>query len=121
MPATSTITRTARGLAAEGYACAALAAEGWQILGRRLRTEAGEIDAVATKDGVVAFVEVKARPTLAMAARALGPRQQGRLLGAAEILLARNPSWALGGIRFDLLVVDPSNRVRRIADTLRLN
>jgi len=86
-----------------------------------MRTKSGEIDAVAEKDGLVAFVEVKARRTLAMAAEALRPRQQGRLLAAAEILLAAHPGWGQAGVRFDVLVVDPQHRVRRIKDAIRLN
>jgi len=109
------------GVQAEQRACDALAGRGWRILGRRMRTKAGEIDAVAEKDGLVAFVEVKARPSLAMAAASLGPRQQGRLVAAAEILLAEHPSWGQGGVRFDVLLVDPQSRVRRITDAIRLN
>ena len=115
------MTNAATGLEAEQSACHALAADGWQILGRRLRTKAGEIDAVAEKNGLLAFVEVKSRPTLAMAAEALRPRQQARLMAAAEILLAENPGWGPAGIRFDVLLVDPQNRVRRIKDAIRLN
>jgi putative endonuclease len=115
------MTNAAQGLAAEQSACHALAADGWHILGRRMRTKAGEIDAVAEKNGLLAFVEVKARPTLAMAAEALRPRQQARLIAAAEILLGENPGWGRAGIRFDVLLVDPQNRVRRIKDAIRLN
>ncbi len=115
------MTNAATGLQAENTACDALAADGWSILGRRMRTKAGEIDAVAEKDGLLAFVEVKSRATLAMAAEAVRPRQQGRLLAAAEILLSENPGWGARGIRFDVLLVDPANRVRRIKDAIRLN
>jgi putative endonuclease len=66
-------------------------------------------------------VEVKARPTLAMAAGALGARQQGRLLAAAEILLAENPHWGAAGIRFDVLLVDRHHNVRRVTDAFRLH
>ncbi len=109
------------GMQAEQNACAALMADGWTILGRRMRTKAGEIDAVAEKDGLVAFVEVKARPSLAIAAEALGERQQGRLMAAAEILLAEHPGWGREGVRFDVLLVDPQSRVRRIKDAIRLH
>ena len=109
-----------RGLAAEAAACAALEAEGWTVLGRRLRTEAGEVDAVAEKDGLLAVLEVKSRPTLAGAAAALSPRQRARLLTAAAILLAENPQWGRNGVRFDVLVVDTAGAVRRIADAFRL-
>ena len=50
------------GLKAEDAACAALAREGWTVLGRRVRTEAGELDVLAEQDGVLAVIEVKARP-----------------------------------------------------------
>jgi len=108
-----------RGLLAEAAAIAALQHDGWAIMGRRLRTPAGEIDLVAERDGLTAFIEVKARPTLAEAAAALTPRQRKRLLVAAEILLAAHPDWGAAGVRFDVLVVDAAGAVRRIADAFR--
>ena len=93
--------------------------DGWSVLDRRLRTEAGEIDVVAATRDMLAIIEVKARATLADAALALGWRQQARLLAAAEIVLAKHPEWARDGIRFDLIVVDSAGRVRRIADAFR--
>lgn len=108
------------GVDAEAAACAALARDGWTVLARRLRTPAGEIDAVAEKDGLLAIVEVKARPTLAGAAVSLSARQRARLLTAAEILLAEHPDWGRAGVRFDVLLVDAAGAVRRIADAFRL-
>ena len=110
----------ARGLEAETAACAALVRDGLTVLERRVRTEAGELDVLAEKDGLLAIIEVKARPTLANAAFALSPRQRARLLGAAEIVLAAHPAWGEKGVRFDLLVVDAAGTVRRIADAFRL-
>ena len=46
----------ASGLAAEDAACAALRADGWTILARRIRTKAGEVDAVAEKAGILAII-----------------------------------------------------------------
>jgi putative endonuclease len=109
----------ARGIDAENAACAALACEGWTILGQRLRTEAGEIDVVAATPDMLAIIEVKARATLADAAMALGSRQRTRLLMAAEIVLVEHPEWARPGMRFDLMVVDSAGTVRRIADAFR--
>jgi putative endonuclease len=108
------------GVAAEDAACRALEKDGWTIRCRRLRTEAGEIDLVAEKDGLLAIVEVKARPTLADAVGALTPRQQARLLAAAEIVLAAHPEWSTHAVRFDVLVVDKSGAVRRICDAFRV-
>ncbi len=42
-----------------------------------------------------------------------------RLLAAAEILLGEHPGWGTAGVRFDLLVVDATGTVRRIADAFR--
>lgn len=108
-----------RGVDTEAVAGAALHADGWTIHARRLRTAAGEIDLVAEKDGLLAFVEVKARPTLADAAAALTSRQQARLLTAAEIVLGEHPEWGAAGIRFDVIVVDAAGAVRRIVDAFR--
>ena len=115
------LTNAALGVAAEHSACLALAADGWEILGRRVRTKAGEIDAIAEKAGLLAFVEVKARPTLAMAAAALGTKQQARLMKAAEIVMGEHPDWGKAGIRFDVMLVDGQSRVRRVIDAFRLH
>jgi len=108
------------GIDAEAAALAALTQDGWTIRGQRLRTAAGEVDAVAEKDGVIAFIEVKHRPTLAGAAYALGKRQRTRLIAAAEILLGKNPEWGKAGVRFDVLLVDAAGEVRRVADAFRV-
>lgn len=109
----------AGGLAAESAAARALEADGWAVLARRLRTAAGEVDLVAEREGLLAIIEVKQRPSLMEAAYALSARQQARLLAAAEILLAEHPEWGREGVRFDLLLVDGQGRVRRIADAFR--
>jgi putative endonuclease len=109
----------ALGIDAEAAACAALEHDGWTVLARRLRTVSGEVDAVAERDGLLAIVEVKARPTLADAAAALTPRQQRRLLAAGEAILAEHPDWGAAGVRFDVLLVDKAGTVRRITDAFR--
>ena len=110
----------ALGVDAEAVACAALERDGWTLRARRLRTKAGEIDLIAEKGGVLALVEVKARPTLSEAAGALSARQRARLIAAAEIVLAEHPDWGAAGVRFDVLLVDAGGSVRRIADAFRL-
>ncbi|MDW8315009.1 MAG: YraN family protein [Rhodovarius sp.] len=109
----------ALGRVAEEQAAAALAAEGWEILGLRQRTPAGEIDLIAERGGLLAFVEVKRRSSLIAAAQALGPRQRRRILAAAADWLARNPARGRAGIRFDVMIVDAAGRLRRIADAFR--
>src|ERR1700716_1113000 len=75
--------------AAEGRAAAFLMAKGYRILAKRFRTPYGEIDLVARKRNLVAFVEVKARASLDEAAYAVTPRQQARIIDAAQ-------AWLMG-------------------------
>jgi putative endonuclease len=107
------------GRQAEAIAREALVGEGWVILAERARTPAGELDLVAEKAGLLAFIEVKARPSLREAAYALTPRQQGRLLAAAEAWMASNPGHGAQGVRFDVLLVAADGTMRRVADALR--
>jgi putative endonuclease len=109
----------ARGVDTEVAAGAALARDGWTVHARRVHTASGEIDLVAEKDGLLAIIEVKSRPTLADAAAALTTRQRARLIAAAEILLAEHPDWGANGVWFDVMVVDGAGAVRRIADAFR--
>ncbi|MFT8244535.1 YraN family protein [Roseomonas sp. BN140053] len=108
-----------RGHRAEDAAVAGLTRDGWAVLARRYRTPLGELDLVVEREGLLAFVEVKARPTLADAAHALGPRQRARLVAAAEVWLAEHPGHGAAGIRFDVVLVDAAGAVRRIADAFR--
>src|SRR5260370_18071376 len=72
------------GLSAESRAAACLMAKGYRILAKRFRTPYGEIDIVARRRNLVAFVEVKARASLHEAAYAVTPRQQARIIGTAH-------------------------------------
>ena len=55
--------RLRRGRLAETLAAAALMAKGYRILGRNVKTRAGEIDIIAVRGQRIAFVEVKRRLT----------------------------------------------------------
>src|SRR5436305_6206345 len=72
------------GLSAEARAAAYLIAKGYRILAMRFRSPYGEIDIVARRRNLLAFVEVKARATLDDAAWAVTPRQQQRIINAAQ-------------------------------------
>jgi len=109
----------ARGRGAEERVAARLEAEGWTILARRFRNPGGEIDLVAEREGLLAFVEVKQRAALAEAAYSLTPRQQARLVAGAEAWMAVNPGHGTAGMRFDVVLVDAGGRMRRITDAIR--
>jgi putative endonuclease len=97
----------ARGRRGETAAALWLALKGYRVLDRRVRTPVGEIDLVARKGALIAFVEVKARRTREEAAFAITPAAQARIARAAQIWLARHP-WAAGlALRFDLIAITP--------------
>ncbi|MCQ4161345.1 YraN family protein [Roseomonas sp. GC11] len=119
MPAGTRAAAEARGRRAEALVAERLAAEGWRILAQRHRAPVGELDLVAEREGLLAFIEVKARARLADAAAALTPHQQARLAAAAEHWLALNPGHGAAGMRFDVVLLDAAGTMRRIADAFR--
>ena len=95
------------GISAEGRAAAFLIAKGYRILARRFRTPHGEIDIVARRRNLLVFVEVKARASLDEAAYAVTPRQQARIIAAAQIWLMAHPEHAEYDLRFDAMLIAP--------------
>lgn len=94
--------------------------KGYQILARRLQTGAGEIDLVVSNARSLVFVEVKARANFADASYALLPRQQARLLRAADAALAHHAEWARPETRFDVALVAQDD-IRIIENALWLS
>ena len=109
-----------RGRRSETLAAMLLRLKGYRILGRRVRTHAGEIDLIArAPSGIVCFVEVKARADEASASDALGTRQQARIARAAALYLAGRPGLAAKGARFDVVSVVPGALPRHLRDAFR--
>ncbi|MCK7472888.1 MAG: YraN family protein [Rhodopseudomonas palustris] len=102
------------GVSAEARAAAVLTEQGYRILAQRFRTRQGEIDLIAAKRGLVAFVEVKARARLDDAAYAVTPRQQQRIIAAASMWLATHPEHATDELRFDAVLIAPRSSPRHI-------
>ena len=102
------------GLSAESKAAALLVAKGYRILAKRFRTPQGEIDIVARKRELLAFVEVKARASLDDAAYAVTPRQQQRIINAAQGWLVAHPEHAEFEMRFDVVLVAPRSLPRHL-------
>ena len=102
------------GLSAESRAAAYLMAKGYRILAKRFRTPYGEIDLVARKRNLVAFIEVKARASLDEAAYAVTPRQQARIIAAAQAWLMAHPEHAEFEIRFDAVLIAPRHLPRHL-------
>jgi putative endonuclease len=103
------------GRRAERLAALWLQLKGWKILGRRVRTPVGEVDLVARRGRIVAFVEVKARATAAEAGWALDEWRLRRVAAAAEALAHR---YAREGddIRLDAIFIVPRRLPRHMAN-----
>ncbi|MBO9622273.1 MAG: YraN family protein [Sphingomonas sp.] len=87
--------------------------KGWRILERRVRTPVGEVDLVARRGNLVAFVEVKTRATTVELDFAIDERRLARVAAAAEYLMPR-----LAGpgddIRIDVILIAPRAAPRHI-------
>ncbi|MDR2685619.1 MAG: YraN family protein [Rickettsiales bacterium] len=94
-----------KGLLAETIATAFLLLKGYTILERRRRGggSLAEIDIIARRGDTIAFIEVKARRTIADGLLAITPHQQQRLRAAAEQYIAKFAPNLNG--RFDVIVV----------------
>jgi putative endonuclease len=101
------------GLSAESRAAAWLIAKGYRILAKRFRTPYGEIDLVARRR-LIAFIEVKARANLDDAAWAVTPRQQQRIINAAQAWLMAHPEHAEFEMRFDAMPIAPRSLPRHL-------
>ena len=91
----------------ERVAAAHLEANGYRILATRFRVREGEIDLVAQRGAVVAFVEVKTRRGDAMggATEAIDARKAQRLALVAEAFGQQHPELPPER-RIDLIAID---------------
>jgi putative endonuclease len=103
------------GMTAEGRAAAFFTDGGYVIAARRFKSRVGEIDIVARRGTELVFVEVKARNRLDDAALSVTPRQQRRIVAAAEAWLADHPDDGACDIRFDVILVARDGRTQHIA------
>lgn len=103
------------GRRAERLAAWWLRLRGWRILATRVRTPVGEIDLIARRGRVLAFIEVKARAGRAEAALALDEYRLRRVARAAEALLAR---YMREGdiVRIDAMFVTPWRLPQHLAN-----
>ena len=109
-----------RGRDSETLAALWLLLHGHRILGRRIKTRAGEIDLVSLAPfGPVCFIEVKARGGLRMAAEAVAGPQRARIARAASLYLATRPRLARRGARFDIVAIAPRGWPRHFRDVWR--
>lgn len=99
----------------EGRAALWLQAKGWRILARRRKTPLGEIDLVAKRGKVIAFVEVKWRKAAGELDFAVDEHRLGRVAAAAEAV-AHEYATSGEDIRIDVLLLAPGALPRHIVN-----
>ena len=97
--------------------------QGWSILHQRWFCKRGEIDVIARKSDVLAFVEVKTRAIRNLDVNGLlsiTPSKQAKIYKTAEFFLAAYPYLAALNCRFDVASVVYSPREIKINETVGL-
>lgn len=102
-----------KGREGEAQAAQWLAAQGWRVLAERVRTPLGEIDLIARKQGLTAFIEVKWRKRAVALGEAIDERRLARVAAAVE---AVGHEYAEPGddMRIDVILLAPGTRPRHI-------
>ena len=95
-----------RGQRAELLACWYLRLKGYRILARDYKTPVGEIDIIASRGSVLAFIEVKRRMSKAAALHSISVRQQHRIARAADAYLSRHRDLVDKNARFDVIAIN---------------
>jgi putative endonuclease len=109
-----------RGRKGELLAAAMLLLKGYRVLGRRVRTHAGEIDIVArAPSGILCFIEVKARPDREAAVLAVVSGQRARIARAAALYVGGRPRLRHNGVRFDAILIVPGKWPWHVKDVWR--
>lgn len=104
-----------RGRRGEALAAWYLRLKGWRILAHRVKTPRGEVDLVARRGRMVAFVEVKWRNTAAELGLAIDHHRLRRVAAAAEAIA---PRFVRAGDdqRIDVLLLAPRRFPRHIVN-----
>lgn len=110
--------RLRRGRVSEAITAGVLLAKGYRIIGRRVKTPAGEIDIIAVRAKRLAFIEVKRRLTREDAEAAITKKQASRIRRAANLWLARHPRYHEHEFGFDVVFLVPRQWPRHIANGL---
>ncbi|HLJ71833.1 MAG TPA: YraN family protein [Roseiarcus sp.] len=108
------------GLRAEWLAAAFLVVKGYRILARKFVVAGGEIDLVARRGDVIAFVEVKARPGFDEALLAIDSVKRRRIARAARLWLTKNPGAMQATLRGDAVLIAPLRWPRHVEAAFEL-
>lgn len=107
--------RERRGRRGEALAAWYLRLKGWRILDRRVRTARGEIDLIARRGTLIAFVEVKWREREAELANAIDAHRLRRVVAAVEAV-AHHYARSGEDTRIDVILLAPGRFPHHIAN-----
>ncbi len=113
---------TEKGRKAEDRAALYLRIRGYRIVDRNARAGRGELDIVAVKDGILAFIEVKMRPDRDAGLLSVHTDKQRRLRSAAAAWLVRHAAFQHLQCRYDLIILTPGrfrSRIEYLQDAFR--
>lgn len=101
-------TRKTQGNAAEDRACRHLEATGFTVVARNFRAKGGEIDIVARKGDLLAFVEVRSREDadFGRPEESVTAAKRRRIVSAARRYLSDVPASSWREARFDVIAVE---------------
>lgn len=109
------------GIRGEWAALAWLLVRGYRVLARNYRMSNGEIDLIAARRGVIAFVEVKSRPQIDAARTAITFEKRRRISRAVTHWLMRN-TWAVGyTLRGDAIFIAPRKWPEHVENVFELD
>ena len=109
-----------RGRRSETLAAIFLVCKFYRVIGRRVKTQLGELDLIAlSPSGVLCFIEVKARGLEDDAVAAVTLRQRARITRAAALYLAVRPGLRHKAVRFDAMLVTPRRWPTHLRDAWR--
>ncbi len=118
---------TQRGQRGEQAARRYLQRRGYHILAQNVRLGRGEIDIIASKNEVLAFIEVKYYKKRNDALLAVHRDKRRRLIQAASLWLRQHREYSDARCRFDVVLVTdrqpswPAMQLEHIPDAFRLH
>lgn len=105
------------GIIAELLCILFLIIKGYSILAKRYRNHCGEIDIIASRGKVVAFIEVKARAEKEVALASISITKQQRLVQTASgFIVSRQKKYVRHDLRFDVMVVTSPFRIYHLTN-----
>lgn len=108
-----------RGQRGETIAAWLLRIKGYRIIAQGMRNSMGEIDIIAKRRHILAFIEVKTRDTLDEALNAVSLSQRQRIERAAISFVGTRDDLSKLAMRFDVIAVLPKKWPCHLPDAWR--